>query len=217
MKKISNLFVAAIAVVCLFAGWGTAHATDNWTGAYLGVNATYALHSSFVANRDDSGMSAVKPTGWVGGAQLGYQYQFANNLVLGAEADYQFIRADGSGDSKLVCPASVCGADVSERDRVDVESVGTVRARLGYAKGKYLPYVTAGYAYGHAEGLAKFNAVIPTVIQGINATGWIAGAGLDYRIAKSWSARAEYDYLALSEDKMHFRANVVRVGLNYHF
>lgn len=78
-----------------------------------------------------------------------------------------------------MCPASVCGVNVTERDSVSVDSVGTVRVRVGFAFDRYLPYVTAGYAYGHATGQATFSALLPPVTQGINATGWVAGAGFD--------------------------------------
>ncbi len=211
--------VNATLVACFIALFGasTAHAAESWTGPYLGVNGTYAIDGSFRASRDGSGQPDIRPTGPVGGAQIGYQYQFSNDVVVGAEADYQFASASGSGDSFIICPASVCGANVTERDSVSVKNVGTVRARLGYAIGKYLPYVTGGYAYGHATGSAEFSALLPPVTREVHATGWTAGAGLDYRLTDSWSARAEYAYLTLNEEDVHFKANVVRFGVNYHF
>ena len=211
MRKLS--FVA----VFLLGAASVASASESWTGPYLGVNGTYAVDGSFRASRDGSGQPDLRPTGPVGGVQFGYQYQFMNDIVAGAEADYQLISASGGGGDFAVCPAAVCGTTVTERDSISVHNVGTVRARLGYALGKLLPYVTAGYAYGHATGGAKFSALLPPVTQEIHATGWIAGVGLDYRFAKSWSARMEYGHLALSEDDMNFKANVVRCGVNYHF
>jgi opacity protein-like surface antigen len=213
MKK---LFAAAFLGLAILATSGGVFGA-GWTGAYIGVNGTYTVPGSLLASRDGSGQPAIKPSGPVVGLQAGYQYRFASNLVIGAEADYQFVRAKGSGNSFQVCPASVCGTNVTERDSVSVSSVGTVRGRIGFAFGRYLPYVTAGYAYGHATGQATFSAVLPPVIRGINATGWVAGGGLDYHMGGPWSVRAEYTYLTLSEGVMHFRANVVRVGVNYRF
>lgn len=195
---------------------GFTYAAD-WSGPYIGVNGTYTVAGSLLASRDGSGQPALKPSGPVVGLQAGYQRQFANNLVVGAEADYQFVRASGNSGSFLACPASVCGLNVTERDSVSVSSVGTVRGRVGLAFDRYLPYVTAGYAYGHATAQATFSAVLPPVTRGINATGWVAGAGLDYALSGPWTVRAEYAYLTLSEGVMHFRANIVRVGVSYRF
>ena len=54
--------------------------------------------------------------------------------------------------------------------------------------------------------------------------GWVAGVGGEINFAQHWSAKAEWFYLNL--DDRHFSAtaannglaaNLVRLGLNYHF
>jgi outer membrane immunogenic protein len=106
----------------------TAHAADvrpilkeqtfNWTGFYLGVNAGYGWGNqtaSYSGNDpnilnsicDSSGTcgppSAVPPSafrlggGGIGG-QLGYNYQFNSNWLVGLEADYDFSNIRGTGD-----------------------------------------------------------------------------------------------------------------------
>jgi outer membrane immunogenic protein len=66
-------------------------------------------------------------------------------------------------------------------------------------------------------------------IQGTTKTqvGWTAGAGFEFALAANWSAKAEYMYFDLGEDRfavdppfvedVHTKGNIVRVGVNYHF
>ncbi|MFY9657460.1 MAG: outer membrane beta-barrel protein, partial [Methylocystis sp.] len=79
---------------------------------------------------------------------------------------------------------------------------GSIRARAGYAFGRFLPYATAGVAFGsfHSDaqlvgtdlnGLSNFAA---SGASSATRVGWTAGLGLDYAINNRWSARAEYRY-----------------------
>ena len=55
--------------------------------------------------------------------------------------------------------------------------------------------------------------------------GWTAGAGVEWRFSRAWSAKAEYLYVRLGSpsfngnrvtaDNTHFQ--VARIGVNYHF
>lgn len=214
--KVKARFFFVLMVLAIMALAPTAHAASDWGGAYAGINGTYTTSGSLHAWRDGSGQPDIKPTGPVFGIQAGYQRELENHIVLGAETDYQFMSVDGDGDTTLVCPAATCGVDVTERDSVTIHDVGTVRARLGMALGRYLPYVTAGYAYGSADATARFN-VLPAVTNKVHADGWVAGGGVEYRLGEDWSLRGEYAHLKLADGDMHFRANIVRFGLNYRF
>jgi outer membrane immunogenic protein len=85
-----------------------------WNGFYVGGNVGY-------------GWGRGSADGVTGGAQIGYNYQFAPNFVLGLEADVQ-------------------GADVGA-----VDIWGTVRGRLGYSIGNALFYGTGGYAWARTD------------------------------------------------------------------
>ena len=70
--------------------------------------------------------------------------------------------------------------------------LATVRGRLGYAAGRFMPYVTGGAAFGN----------IKTNIAGIGTAdqtraGWTAGGGVEAKIAGPWSAKVEYLYVDL--------------------
>src|SRR5450759_2373628 len=95
IKQMRKIIVALLAATTL--GVGAAAAADisrrapapmyspapvfSWTGFYVGANAGYGWAST------DSGLSDMN--GFVGGGQIGYNWQGASPLVLGIEADFQ--------------------------------------------------------------------------------------------------------------------------------
>lgn len=214
MKKIISTGVAAVALLAAAPAFAAdiaqpyptkapvivAEPAFTWTGFYFGANAGYAWGSGEgAANR-----LGMDPDGWLGGGQIGVNYQFDNNIVLGAEADFQ-----GSGIK-----------DKSLGYESKLDYFGTVRARLGYAFGNVLPYVTGGLAWGHNEvkdqvlGLSSSNT----------AVGWTVGGGVEYAFTDNWTVKAEYLYMDLGEDyyasigdKSGLTANIVRAGINYKF
>ncbi|MBS7540632.1 outer membrane protein [Ancylobacter lacus] len=172
----------------------------SWTGFYLGANAGYAWGGGDGAT-DDFG---IDPSGWLAGGQVGFNYQFGNNVVLGAEADLQ-------------------GADINDSNGLygvssKLDYFGTVRARVGYAFDNVLPYVTGGLAYGHNKVDYLGWDVSNTHV------GWTVGGGLEYAFNNNWTAKVEYLYMDLGEEyyqnidaKAGLNANIVRAGINYKF
>jgi opacity protein-like surface antigen len=195
-------------------GYSNAHA-QSWSGVTVGANSTYAISGSIKASQDGSDQPAIEPAGPIIGAQLGYMYELPNNFTVGIEGDYQILWVDGS-QRFLACPAALCQIDVFQTNTVDIDSVGTVRARLGLAQGRYHPYVTGGYAFGSAMVRATFDGAFPDVKQDVRAHGWIVGGGVEHRINNSWSLRLEYAHAELSDKPYEFTANIVRLGINWH-
>ncbi|MEP9354738.1 outer membrane protein [Xanthobacter sp. KR7-65] len=192
----------------------------SWTGFYVGGNVgwgwasnsyDYTPFASPVTYSYDLGSS----NGFFGGLQLGYNYQFVNNVVLGVEADFDW--ADLGSDTILV-GGPVGGAVVSQ----NVDYFGTIRARLGYAMDRFLPYITGGAAW------AKLNYSDPYgVSYDSTKWGWTAGAGIEYAITNNWTVKAEYLYLGFNDSKTTFfngdqlsvstDIQTAKVGVNYKF
>ena len=143
----------------------------TWTGFYIGFNYGYAWkgHSAIstaaaplfdtnllpiwgaASALGASGSANSRLNGFFGGAQLGYNWQFANSLVAGLEADIQAGGISGGGWFGGVTPAALPGsiASTSVSLHRSLEHFGTVRGRLGYAvKPGMLAYVTGGLAFG---------------------------------------------------------------------
>lgn len=170
----------------------------SWTGFYIGGNAGY----SWGKGKDAADFYGLDPSGWSAGGQVGYNYQFVNNVLVGVEADLQ-------------------GGDISSGAyglSSKLDYVGTVRARLGYAFDRVLPYVTGGLAYGK-------NTITDFGFSDSNThVGWTVGGGVEYALTNNWTARAEYLYTDLGSktyDNIGADAGVTssttRLGVNYKF
>jgi outer membrane immunogenic protein len=185
----------------------------NWTGFYAGLQTGYASGSSDwdFAAAPGSNVS-VSPKGWMFGLTLGYNWQ-VGSFVYGLEADYSF--ANVKGDSPCLVVAT-CETEHS--------SLATFRGRIGYAFDRFLPYFTAGGAYGNIK------ANIPQVpLESSDSKfGWAAGVGIEYAFLGNWTAKLEYLYVDLGSFETNFftpvttntvslNESIIRVGLNYKF
>jgi outer membrane immunogenic protein len=174
----------------------------SWAGPYLGGNLGYSWGS--VDN------NPTKPSGFVGGAQAGYNWQTgqAGQWVFGVEGDIQATGAD----------------DTFAPWKFSNPWFGTVRGRAGYAFNNILFYGTAGLAFGELRGLT-FGGISDSHTN----AGWTAGVGAEFGfgqfgLAQNWSAKIEYLYVDLSDSQFvvtgtqnGYRFGLVRAGVNYHF
>ena len=158
--------------VNLGGAWGGADAAQigilpSAPGPILGI--AQALTGPSIA-QVLTGNLASEMGGFIGGAQVGYNYQFSNGLVLGVEADFQGLTGKSTGAQSGV-GADIYVAGVSNLGSLNfskqLDYLGTVRARAGYqvAPG-ILAYLTGGLAYGSANftevgSVTQLNGVTP--------------------------------------------------------
>jgi outer membrane immunogenic protein len=209
----------------------------TWTGLYIGINAggtwsnnnTVRLDAANVSSiaglngdipgevaRLATGDRSVSRSGFIGGGQIGYNYQFANNFVVGIEADIQGVaggnRTGSFTRTEVVPGAVVGGAPVTATSVITAERnasyLGTVRGRLGFTiTPTLLAYGTGGLAYGGSsaninitETLGFPDTPAPFGTQGNfsqSRVGWTAGGGLEWLFAPNWSLKVEYLYYDL--------------------
>jgi outer membrane immunogenic protein len=175
----------------------------SWTGVYAGLNAGASLGNSTLGfNVAPIGNVAdlyTRSNGFSGGGQIGFNYQFAgSNIVIGAETDFQGSTLRGDYLSINVPPAGL-SANVGSK----VDWWGTARARVGYALGTFLPYVTGGFAYGHVDNYLNVSAggllgggAFGTSF-GSTRGGWTVGGGLEYAMTHNLTLKVEYLYTDL--------------------
>jgi high affinity Mn2+ porin len=192
----------------------------DWTGCYIGGHVGYGSGSLGPGTNSLPEQGVVFPpsiTGLTGGYEAGYNRQFANHVVLGVEADASF-------GSPLDAPRLV-----SAPFNTSLDYVSTVRGRVGYAFGTWMPYVTGGFAWGHSH--VNLNDAAGSVFgaPGQIQTGWTAGAGFEFAVSGNWSAKLEYDYIDLARrtyDLSSFglpsvnvdpSVHLFKLGLNYRF
>lgn len=178
----------------------------TWTGFYVGVNGGGGLGRS---TWDTAG--GYNMTGGVVGGTAGYNYQYGY-AVFGVEGDIDWSGIRGS-TTTAGCPAGCTTSD---------SWLSTVRGRVGYAAGRFMPYITGGGAFGN------INASTPGGGGGTTNAGWTLGAGLEFAIAGNWTAKAEYLFVDLGRfncgigcgaatDNVSFNTNLIRAGVNYRF
>src|SRR5436190_2670666 len=67
----------------------------SWTGFYLGAHLGGAWGSEDVT-ATGFGVGSLDPRGFIGGGQVGYNWQFHPNWVVGVEGDFSATNADAS-------------------------------------------------------------------------------------------------------------------------
>jgi outer membrane immunogenic protein len=174
---------------------------STWTGFYVGANGGGAWGSSTW-----SGFSSFNTSGGLVGGTVGYNRQFGQ-IVGGVEGDLDWANIQGGGVCTFGCQTTN-------------NWLGTVRGRLGYAGGTWMPYVTGGLAFGNFQAGNIFGTSNTT-----NA-GWTLGAGVEYAFAGNWTVKAEYLYVDLGNfncatciagTNVSSTMNIVRGGVNFHF
>ena len=207
----------------------------NWTGFYVGGNLGVSLGTfktdfnasgtlvsglsipglnPFASNFAGSGGDdTVYPGGFIGGGQIGYNWQLSPLWVVGVEGDFQgadekehsnpsvgfrapviFIPSGGVGTGTLTTVNGTTAFDYSAK----IEWFGTARVRAGYlfGDGAVFTYVTGGLAYGKVDvagtstltqSLFGGEVVGPSITQAFNHsnvnTGWVVGSGTEGKLA----------------------------------
>jgi outer membrane immunogenic protein len=161
----------------------------NWTGLYLGIHAGWMF--SHVDAFYPGGNPALQIAGVPGGgytnhndnplvgAHVGLQYQWGP-LVAGIEGDWT-ARLNSNSGHEEVCPKQSialfnCGSRITE--------IQTAGARLGWSLGRWLPYLSGGYATALFHGEVTNRSLAPVGTRILwwddRANGWYAGAGVDW-------------------------------------
>lgn len=246
-------------------GWTGFYAGANVGYGWQDPTAVFAPADLFSAALINGGFGAnftplQPPTsfdigGVTGGFQAGYNWQVDQRWLLGVEADFSFSDITGRGASNFIVNPGGLNVPFSALASEQVEWFGTVRVRAGYlATPDLLVFATGGLAYGKVEHSASTFDHGTTFSIGVNvlclgntncyagsssriATGWTAGAGLEYAIGRNWTVKAEYLYVNLGSDSFAAPAvvlvgptpsrinvsysdttfNLARIGVNYRF
>src|SRR5580700_3342408 len=214
----------------------------TWTGIYIGGQIGYAWGTgSNNFNEFDpftgtafATSAGGTPNGVIGGAHVGYQYQF-NQLVLGLEGT-----VDGTSlRNNAVASLPFFGGRFNVNASTNADVQGSIRGRLGVAWDRALIYATGGVAFGGFNTNVRFNGTdfatgAPFFASGSissTRTGWTVGGGIDYAITNNWSIFAEYRYTnfgSISENNFgqlpggftfngsrQLQQNQVQVGFSY--
>src|SRR5260221_10838347 len=148
----------------------------NWTGFYIGGH----VGGAFAGNNSLEGSGGR----FLGGVQGGFDYQFATNWVVGAEAQYSWL-ANNNNNGVLFPAGTLVTANNNQ--------LGSVAGRFGYTWGPALLYTNGGYAWRDNNNIGVSVAGVPAAFttNGSHKDGYTVGAGLENMFAPKWSAKAE--------------------------
>jgi outer membrane immunogenic protein len=196
---------------------GPAFVLGNWDGLYLGALAGYD-NTSFDWHEDAGGSGYDgNINSFSGGVFGGYNYE-VNRFVLGVEGEASLF-SGGEEFTSVPGPGNI---------NADPDWELSVKGRLGYDAGRFMPYVAVGYSW------MKLNTT--WVQEGpdgddVNVSethqGFMAGIGTDIAITENLFGRLEYIHTWLSEERYSYCSvcsadiklgqNSFRLGLGYRF
>jgi outer membrane immunogenic protein len=188
----------------------------DWVGFYFGINGGGGWdHASFDA------LPGASLNGGVVGGHAGYNWQYIQ-IVGGVEVD--FSSADLTETSLVGTPINL-----SVRHS-KIDELASARGRLGFTiLHNLLAYGTGGIGWAHTRVTLTDTAIGSITSADENAFGWVAGAGLEYRLFEHVLLRAEYLHYELGTvtlpalispgNNISIRNNidVVRGGISYKF
>jgi outer membrane immunogenic protein len=200
----------------------------NWSGFYIGghIGGVWGdkdwTDITFGAPFVD-GSSEV--SGFLAGGQVGFNWQ-AGAWVFGIEGQFSWTNADGSHP---------CVFNVGLTCTTEMNWLGTVAGRIGYAFNNVLLYAKGGFAFANEDYLQVVTATgVPLALsEDETRTGWMVGAGLEYGFTPNWSFKVEYNYMDFGGDTFNLvipgagviftvadidqQLHVVKAGVNYRF
>ena len=170
----------------------TSAAADAFAPGFCAGNASTS-QATDGCNKDDRGVE--------GSVRVGYDWQFGP-MVAGLVGEWAATNVSDTVTGFSSTPASY----VFKRELNDMAAL---RARVGFATGPALIYITGGAAYGNIENSFRTtNTANSFVVQADedNADGWQAGGGLEWRLAPNLSVTGEYLYTSLTPGDYVVRA-----------
>jgi len=194
-------------------------APTSWTGFYVGAGWGYGvwdMNSTSVFPSGSQGTTNNGGRGWLGMADVGYDYQFAIggwNLVAGVLADYDFGNMTGTSSFQLTsfgAPASIAGVEKEK-------SFWDVGARIGWLiTPDILSYFSGGYSSAHFDGmnLQPFGGV-PMSTSSHNYSGWFTGAGIETKIASipGLYFNTEYRFTSYTSATLPIAGSAAAIGV----
>jgi outer membrane immunogenic protein len=219
----------------------------TWTGFYIGGNGGWGEgRSQSTAFLGDTAFptgtvfNEISSSGWLAGAQVGFNYQTAYNLVVGVEGEWDWSNI--SGTETTLSTHAIAGAPVGSASTTTGRNkdIADLTGRIGWAAGPWLFYGKGGVALDQTSSTAVFlsttGTLVSTSTSSTGRSGWVVGAGFEWAFAPAWSAKIEYEHFDFGSTNVgvsHIliatgafsqtfvssteKLDVVKGGINYRF
>jgi outer membrane immunogenic protein len=237
-----------IPVLLVCGGLGAAGAADlrmptkagqapaaGLTGCYVGGHAGAAVTEDRMTGFSGNSTN-FSAAGAVVGGQIGCDYSFAPDWVVGVEG-----RAAWSSLKKTRAAAVIFqglgGLTVPSQISLRNDFLASATARVGYRfAGQWLVFARGGAAWTREKQDEAFISPLGIAVDPrltTTRTGWTVGSGVDYSFAPHWSVVLEYNYYdfgshgalltsrsnptTVSISSLKDTISESSVGVNYHF
>lgn len=218
--------IAALAGFTLAIQVAPASAFD-WNGFYAGVSAGYSFgHSDAAYDSPDIVQPPIPfstfnldsdPSGAFVGVTLGGNAAMGGGLVAGVEGDLSY----GNITDTIADDFATYRLEPGNTITSTTDFSGTLRGRVGFDGGEFLPFLTAGLAGARV----MVEATDGNLSEDATLFGWTAGGGVELATSDSMTVKAEYLYTDLGEhtwfegelwsSTSHSTSNAFRLGLNF--
>jgi outer membrane immunogenic protein len=224
MSKLSKMAAGSVIVATAALGGATLALADgsapkkvayerpaDWSGVYFGVGSGYQWSSIDVDHVPGGvfpgttgiGISSDHNDAFVS-AHLGVQHQWGA-IVLGIEGGWMSTLRDHRANSEfcdsvpavlqnpILAPGDFCTARLND--------IVTIGARVGWAAGRWMPYLTGGYANAGVDFENRIAAPGAAGVAGATIlqeeaharlNGWYIGGGVEWAVSPGWTAGIEY-------------------------
>lgn len=194
----------------------------TWTGCYIGGNVGGAWHNvNQNSSRNLAGTVFAPPLDlgsadsngdFIGGGQIGCDYQFAGNWVVGIQGMFDFGNTNSRNNilDARVTPIGTPYTTTRTRD------LFTVTGRVGYLFApQVLAYVKGGGAWTRTNTAIFGNIPANFLSESASADrqGWTVGGGVEWMFARGWSVFGEYNYADFGRKDINFTQGPGTVGV----
>jgi outer membrane immunogenic protein len=162
----------------------------DWSGFYIGgqLGGMWSKADSLFIDPPPATFSNSGSSG-IGGGFVGAQIQW-NKIVLGVEANVLGLFDRDLGRSSCN-PLAACGLGSTYGNRLD-DVVWSVGPRFGWAAGKWMPFLTGGYAATRLSYAGYLASGLPLTVSTQDRSGWYAGVGVDWAVLPNVVVGLEY-------------------------
>ncbi|CAN7619066.1 porin family protein [Devosia sp. LjRoot16] len=231
MKHITTILLATVAAAGLMssayaadliieepAEVGVVDVSGSWDGAFIGgfIGAGWGTADHTAAGGVGPvpvGGNDIDLSGWLLGVDAGFNATVGSGIVIGVVGDIAWADIGGEIEG---------GAFDGTTHTIDW--TGSLRGRLGFDGGAFLPYLTAGLAVAHAE---RFSPLFGGIEADATHVGWTVGAGVEFAVSEELSidllyrysdyGAQTYDFSAGTDPEIDLSTHTIQAGLHWNF
>jgi outer membrane immunogenic protein len=200
----------------------------SWSGFYIGGNVgggwiTAPSVDSFAGNIGAAGGDGS----FIGGGQVGFNWQFSPYGVFGGEF---FIDGFSNNNNNSIIFTGPLGNTLEASAQANW--IATATARLGVTApiwDRWLLYAKGGAGWLNSQAALTNLTTGGSVGTSQTRDGWVFGVGIEWAFAPNWTGKIEWQYLGLNDftvgpgvlgDSLTVRnasVNTLTFGINYLF